>query len=393
MLEKTLLDRALRLIKVGSIRVTYWTGETITYGTGEEYAHLTIHKAKIVRALARNITLGFGEAYMNGDLDFEGDLAKIGKLATDNKRAMGSLMKLRPFFSRKLKTNDKKHQAKQIQHHYDLGNAFYKMWLDETMTYSCAYFKKPTDSLEQAQAQKLDHVLKKLQLKSGMTLLDIGSGWGQLLIKAAQDYGVTGHGITLSEEQFKLSTAKIKKLGLADKIKIELINYQDLAKRDMVFDRIVSVGMFEHVGRGNHSDYFRCVDKMLKPGGITVLHTITNQVDEASDPWIDKYIFPGGFLPSIGLVTRIYPQYEWQLLDYENLRLHYAMTLQEWRERYEGNKDKVVDLYGEKFYRMWNLYLAGSESGFRWGDLGLSQFVFSKGVNNDLPLTREHLYK
>jgi cyclopropane-fatty-acyl-phospholipid synthase len=392
MLEKTLLDRALRLIRVGSLRVTYWTGETITYGSGVEYFHLTINTAKAIRAMMRSMTLGFGESYMNGDIDIEGDMAMVGRLATDNKRAMGSLTRLGKLAPPKLKANKKRKQAKQIQHHYDLGNDFYELWLDDSMTYSCAYFKKPGDTLKQAQSQKLDHILKKLQLKADMTLLDIGSGWGQLLIKAAQDYGVTGHGITLSEEQFKLSTARIKALGLEKQIKIELINYQDLAKRGTQFDRVVSVGMFEHVGKGNHDDYFQSVDKLLKPGGITVLHTITNQTDASSDPWIDRYIFPGGFLPSVKTVVAISPKYNFQLLDYENLRLHYAMTLHEWRMRYEQNEVEVTKRYGEKFYRMWRLYLAGSESGFRWDDLGLSQFVFSKGIDNDLPLTREHLY-
>ena len=393
MLEKSLLNRALRLIRVGSLRVTYWTGETITYGSGDEYFHLTIHKSKAIRAMIRNMTLGFGESYMNGDIDIEGDMAMVGRLATDNKRAMGSLSRLRKLAPPKLKANKKRKQASQIQHHYDLGNDFYKLWLDDSMTYSCAYFKTPQDSLEQAQIQKLDHILKKLQLKPDMTLLDIGSGWGQLLIKAAQDYGTRGYGITLSEEQFKLSTARIKKLGLADKITIELVNYQDLAKRDVAFDRVVSVGMFEHVGKGNHEKYFKSVEKLLKPGGVTVLHTITNQTDASSDPWIDRYIFPGGFLPSVKTIVSISPKYDFQLLDYENLRLHYAMTLHEWRMRYEKNEEKVVTAYREKFYRMWRLYLAGSESGFRWDDLGLSQFVFSKGIDNDLPLTREHLYR
>ena len=393
MLEKSLLNRALRLIRVGSLRVTYWTGETITCGSGDEYFHLTIHKARAIRAMIRNMTLGFGESYMNGDIDIEGDMAMVGRLATDNKRAMGSLSRLSKLAPPKLKANKKRKQASQIQHHYDLGNDFYKLWLDESMTYSCAYFKTPQDTLEQAQIQKLDHILKKLQLKPDMTLLDIGSGWGQLLIKAAQVYGTRGYGITLSEEQFKLSTARIKELGLEDKITIELVNYQDLAKRDIAYDRVVSVGMFEHVGRGNHKKYFKSVKTLLKPGGITVLHTITNQTDASSDPWIDRYIFPGGFLPSVKTVVSISPKYDFQLLDYENLRLHYAMTLHEWRMRYEKNEEKVVEAYGEKFYRMWRLYLAGSESGFRWDDLGLSQFVFSKGIDNDLPLTREHLYR
>ena len=227
---------------------------------------------------------------MNGDIDYEGDLRMIGKLITDNQEIPKRLAKLKITAPQRLNPNHKSKQAKQIQHHYDLGNDFYKRWLDESMTYSCAYFKTPKDTLEKAQEQKLDHVLAKLQLKPGMTLLDIGSGWGQLLIRAAQKHGVTGHGITLSKEQYRHSKSLARKLDLADKLTFELINYQDLAERDVVYDRVVSVGMFEHVGRGNHEDYFRAVDKLLKPGGITVLHTISNQRPDPIDPWIDKYI-------------------------------------------------------------------------------------------------------
>jgi cyclopropane-fatty-acyl-phospholipid synthase len=393
MLEKALLNQALRLLKVGSLKVTYWTGETVTYGSGELYAHLTINNPKAIRALAKNPTLGFGEGYMNGDIDYEGDLRMVGKLVTDNQELPRKLAKLKIVAPQRLQRNRHSTQAKQIQHHYDLGNDFYRRWLDESMTYSCAYFKTPKDTLEQAQLQKLDHVLAKLQLKPGMTLLDIGSGWGQLLIRAAQEHGITGHGITLSKEQHRLSTAKAKQLGLADKLTFELINYQDLAKRDLVFDRVVSVGMFEHVGRGNHATYFEAVDKLLKPGGITLLHTISNQHPDPNDPWIDRYIFPGGYIPTVADIARISPRYGLRLLDYENLRLHYAMTLHEWSQRFEKHKAWVINHYDERFYRMWRLYLAGAESGFRWGDLGLSQFVFSKGVNNDLPLTRDHLYR
>jgi cyclopropane-fatty-acyl-phospholipid synthase len=393
MLEKALLNQVFRLIKVGSLKVTYWTGETVTFGSGQLYAHITVHNPKAIRAMAKAPTLGFGESYMNGDIDVDGDLQMVNKLIIDNPDIPKRLAKLKAVTPHSRYRNNKSTQAKQIQHHYDLGNDFYKRWLDESMTYSCAYFKTPKDSLEKAQEQKLDHVLAKLQLKPGMSLLDIGSGWGQLLIRAAQKHGVTGHGITLSKEQYKHSKALAKKLGLADKLTFELINYQDLAERGLVFDRVVSVGMFEHVGRGNHEAYFTAVDKMLKPGGITVLHTISGQHPDGTDPWIDRYIFPGGYLPTVAEVTHISPRYNLQLLDYENLRIHYAMTLHEWLRRYEEHAVWVLKHYDERFYRMWRMYLAVCEAGFRWGDLGLSQFVFSKGVNNDLPLTRDFLYR
>lgn len=392
-MEIALFNRALKLIKVGGIRVKYWDGTDLVFGPDKPWFTLKINHPRVIRAMSRNMTLGFGEAYMKGDIEVVGDLAEVGHLVGENQKAFNKLAVLDKLSFKKLKPNTKRNQSKHIQHHYDLGNDFYKLWLDTSMAYSCAYFKTPDDPLEIAQKQKIDYLLRKLQLVQGMTLLDIGSGWGELLVRAVQDYGVEGHGITLSQEQYTHCVARSEEMGLSDKLTFELINYQDLAERHIQFDRIISVGMYEHVGEHNQKDYFRAVDKLLIDGGITVLHCITNQTPTKSDPWIDKYIFPGGYLPAVETIAHIWPAFDLQLLDYENLRLHYAMTLREWAIRYEANKKTVVGMYGEEFYRMWKLYLAGSESGFRWGDLGLSQFVFSKGVNNDLPLTREHLYR
>ncbi|HEU0266036.1 MAG TPA: cyclopropane-fatty-acyl-phospholipid synthase family protein, partial [Candidatus Saccharimonadaceae bacterium] len=229
--------------------------------------------------------------------------------------------------------------------------------------------------------------------KEGMRLLDIGCGWGTLLITAARKYGVSGLGITLSENQQKYATEAAQRAGVADKVEFKLMNYQDLAEQHEMFDRIISVGMFEHVGKGNHETYFRAIDKMLRPKAISVLHCISHTHETPTDPWIDKYIFPGGYIPSVHGVVDHLPRHNLQLMDYENLRIHYAMTLDEWWVRFEKHKAEIIKMYDEKFYRMWRLYLASSSAAFRYGDLTLSQFVFTKGSNNDLPLTREFLYK
>jgi cyclopropane-fatty-acyl-phospholipid synthase len=391
MLEKTIISAMLKRLRVGGVRVIDWTGGDVNYGPDKPYLTLHIHHPRAVRAIVRNLTLGFGESYMNGDIDIDGDIRGLGKLISENQAAFShrTLGRL-PHVGRR---NTRSRQRKFVAHHYDLGNDFYKLWLDETMTYSCAYYHSPTDTLEAAQAQKLDYTLKKLQLKPGMALLDIGSGWGQLLIAAVQTYGVTGHGITLSQEQYELSREKVERLGLEDKITFELVNYQDLAERDIRFDRIISVGMYEHVGRGNHRDYFSAVDKLLKPGGITLLHTITNELETKSDPWIDKYIFPGGYIPSVRETIHLMPEYNMRLQDYENLRLHYALTLDEWLKRYDENSSTIIAKYGDGFYRMWRLYLAGSITGFRYDNLNLSQFVMTKGLVNDGPITRDFLYR
>ncbi len=391
MLEKQLLHQVLKRIKNGAIRVIYWDGDEEIYGVGKPVVNIKIKSPKAVRATLKDSSLGFGESYMNGSIDIEGPLDQINRLASENKPALKPLSKLR--WARAKNINIRSRQKQQIAHHYDISNGFYKLWLDKSLTYSCAYFRKTGDSLEKAQDQKVDHLLRKLQLKKGMRMLDIGCGWGTLLIRAAKKYGVTGMGITLSENQCKHAKQAAKKAGVEKQVKFKLLNYQDLAEQNEKFDRIISVGMFEHVGQNNHADYFKAVDTMLKPGSISVLHTITHTHETPADPWIDKYIFPGGYIPSIRETIARLPRHEFQLIDYENLRIHYAKTLDEWWRRFEKNKSKILKMYDEKFYRMWRLYLASSSAAFRYGDLSLSQFVFTKGLNNSLPLTREFLYK
>jgi len=341
--------------------------------------------------MLKELGLGFGESYMDGLIEVDGPLDQINRLADENKPAFKFMNRLR--FVRAKNLNVRDNQRNQIAHHYDIGNDFYKLWLDKSMTYSCAYFKTKNDTLEQAQSQKVEHALHKLQLQKGMSLLDIGCGWGTLMIHAAKEYGVSGLGITLSKNQQRQATTAAKKAGVDKLVKFKLMNYQDLAETDRQFDRIISVGMFEHVGQRNHAGYFAAVDKMLKPKGISVLHTITHSCEIPPDPWIDKYIFPGGYIPSVRETVAHLPDFNFQLLDYENLRMHYAMTLDEWWRRYEMHKDTVLKMFDERFYRMWQLYLASSSAAFRYGQLTLSQFVFSKGLNNELPLTRDFLYK
>jgi cyclopropane-fatty-acyl-phospholipid synthase len=391
MIEKTLIDTMLSKIQVGAVRVVYWDDDVRLYGTGEPYFTMQFKSAAVVRSMLVNLTLGFGEGYMNGLIEIDGPLSNIGRLVSENQAAFGGVQL--PSFTRHLHRNIKSKQQHYIQHHYDLGNDFYKLWLDTSLTYSCAYFRTAHDTLETAQKQKVQLILRKLQLQKGQRMLDIGSGWGTLLITAAKQYNVTGLGITLSKEQLKRSRQAAKEAGVDKKIQFELCNYQDLATRGETFDRIVSVGMFEHVGRGNHRHYYDAVVRMLADGGVSVLHTITAETEKPTDPWIDKYIFPGGYLPSVREVVSALPKYDLRLLDYENLRLHYAMTLEEWQRRFHMHRPAVIKKYDERFYRMWDLWLASSAASFRYGDVNLSQFVLSKGVNNDLPLTREFLYK
>jgi len=392
MVEKKLFEQLIKRLKRGTVTVHYWDGKTKEYGYGEPHADMTITDPKVVRAMFKNVSLGAGEAYMDKSLLLEPLDAFLNIMYLNIDELIEPIQKLNP--QSMLSRNTRKKQADYIEHHYDLGNDFYKLWLDnDTMAYTCAYFRTPNDTLEMAQSQKMDHVLRKLQLQKGMEIAELGCGWGRLLIRAAKKSGVSGVGVTLSREQHKYANEQAKKEGVDHLVHFELMNYQELAEQGKQYDRVYSVGLFEHVGRGNQNEYFTAVDTLLKPGGISFLHCITSQVERTTDAWTDKYIFPGGHIHSVSGMVSYLPPYHFRLLDYESLRLHYALTLDEWWRRFEEHKDEVIAMFDERFYLMWRFWLAASSANFRYGEMDLSQLVFSKGINNELPLTREHIYK
>ncbi len=357
-----------------------------TIGEGNPEFTIVVNKDIPKKDILISAELALGEAYMRGDIEIEGDLFKalcivLGQVNKDsiNKKVLSSL------FNMGLR---KKDQKQQVSSHYDLGNDFYSLWLDPTMSYSCAYFKEDNDSLETAQYQKVHHILDKLHLQEGMTLLDIGCGWGFLLIEAARKYGVKGYGCTLSEEQWKKGQARIKEFGLEGQVEIELIDYRDLAVSGRQFDRMVSVGMLEHVGRPNLPIYMEDASSMLKDGGLFLLHYISDPAEKETSAWIRKYIFPGGSLPSLREMIGFAYQYDMNVLDVENLRFHYYKTLMHWYNNFQGVRDQVERVRGSEFVRMWDLYLCGCAAGFYIGNMDLHQILMTKGINNDLPLTR-----
>ena len=392
MISKAVFDQILNRLQTGSVEVDYWGEENKVYGHGQPAVKLTFNDPKVIKDILHRFDLGFGEAYMDGRVEISPDqLINLMQLTNQNaalvKDSFGKRMGYR------FETNAKKHQQRQIQSHYDLGNDFYKLWLDDTMTYTCAYYKTPTDTLEQAQRQKIDHVLRKLQLQKDHEFVDIGCGWGHLVVRAAKLYGAMGLGVTLSHEQYVFATELAKKEDVANLAQFKQMNYQDLIPSKKQYDRVVSVGILEHVGRGNHRQYFDVVDGLLKPGGVSVLHSITQQVEANMPAWIDKYVFPGGYIPSLREIIGLIPEYGFRTVDVENLRPHYALTLREWLRRFENHLPEITKMYDERFVRMWRLYLAGSVGAFETGGNDLSQIIFTKGINNDLPLTRDFLTK
>lgn len=385
MLEENVMIQFLRKFDAVPFNVKL-EGKSYQIGDGNPAFTVKFHKMIPLNELLTSTSLALGEAYMDGNLEVEGDLyealdlfmGQMGKFSTDQ----NALKKL--IFT----SMSRKNQEKEVQSHYDIGNDFYKLWLDETMSYSCGYFKSEDDSLYQAQVNKVDYILKKLCLKEGMNLLDIGCGWGFLLIEAAKKYGIHGLGITLSREQHDEFKRRIEAEGLTDQLEVRLMDYRDLEKTDLQFDRIVSVGMVEHVGRGNYQQFIDCAAHVLKPGGLFLLHFISALKEHPGDPWIKKYIFPGGVVPSLREMLTCMAEADFHTLDIENLRNHYNRTLLCWERSFREHAGEVRQMFDERFVRMWDMYLSSCAATFHNGIIDIHQILMSKGVNNDLPMVR-----
>ena len=360
--------------------------ESMIVGRDRPEFTITLNEDLDKKELLTSTSLALGEAYMKEELEVDRDLYEVlnlflgqmGKFKMD-KSALKKLI---------LTSKAKKNQEKEVRFHYDIGNEFYRLWLDETMSYYCGYFKNAEDTLYDAQVNKADHILEKLQLQEGMTLLDIGCGWGFLLMRAAKKYGIKGTGITLSKEQYQKFSEDIEREGLKDRLQVELMDYRDLKHSGVQFDRVVSVGMLEHVGRGNYELFMENAEAVLKPEGLFLLHYISAQKEHEGDPWIKKYIFPGGTIPSLREIIDILPEYEFHVLDIESLRRHYNRTLLCWRENFLKHRAEIARMQGEEFTRMWELYLASCAATFNNGIIDLHQILTSKGINNRLPMTR-----
>lgn len=355
-------------------------------GEGQPQFSVFFKEPLPVTKLLTNTSITLGEAYMDGNIEIDHNFFEVLTyiLSQDNKFT-SEKSRFTKFMAA---ASSKSKQAADVRKHYDIGNDFYKLWLDSTMSYSCAYFKDPNDTLEQAQQHKIDYILEKLYLKEGMNLLDIGCGWGSILIAAAKKYKVKGVGITLSQQQYEKFTKQIIKEDLEDLLTVRLMDYRDLPELNQKFQRIVSVGMLEHVGRTNYPAFIDSATKVLDDGGLFLLHFIS-QVKEVSDyGWIQKYIFPGGEIPSLREIIHLMSDSNMRVLDVEDLRRHYTKTLLCWAQNFMDKLPEVRQMFDEKFIRMWKLYLYGCAAAFWVGNIEIHQVLLSKGINNDLPMTR-----
>ena len=372
-------------------RIKLWDGTEVTVGKAPLFTLWFKSKSALARTV-KDQFLGFGEAYMAGEIEIEGDMQLLWRMGhlmgfADQPLSLMEKLKFAVFALSHRNTLDQ--SRKNISEHYDLGNDLYQIFLDETMAYTCAYFHSPDQTLEQAQLNKYDHVCRKLMLTPGQTMADLGCGWGGLLIHAAQNYGITGIGVTLSKEQHKFAQERTKALGLEDRIQFHVRDYREVTG---TFDAVSSIGMLEHVGKGFIPEKVKKIKEIVKPGGLAVLHFIGNDIPYPDDPWTAKYIFPGYHAPVLDHVIRELAGVGQSILDVENLRMHYVHTLRHWLGRFEANREKIEAMYDKTFYRCWQIYLSVGISSFEYGGNRLFQILFSNGLNNDLPLTRERLY-
>jgi cyclopropane-fatty-acyl-phospholipid synthase len=378
-------------------RLRLWNGQSYDFGTFEKPA-VTLHlKSAAAAPLLLDPSLdSLGEAYVSNRIDVEGkltDIIDIGyALAKVSADAPRRLQRVARYF-----THSKSSDKKSIQYHYDVSNEFYALWLDPGMVYSCAYFENGYEDLSTAQSKKIDHILTKIQLERGQTLLDIGCGWGALVIRAAQQYGARCVGITLSKNQFDWATERVKAAGLTDRVEIRLQDYRDVTGQ---FDRITSVGMFEHVGRRNLPEYFTRVHDLLADDGIVMNHGITSTDPGSGETacgggeFIDRYVFPGGELPHLSLALHAMQEGGIEAVDVENLRRHYARTLRMWTDNYEANSVKLRQLVSEEKFRIWRVYLAGCAYAFENDDVAIYQIVGHKAGRpaSSLPWSRRYIY-
>jgi len=385
-----------KLLTKGRVTVISPGGSQATYGPGGgREMTIRLHDKRVEFEIVRNPRLGFGEAFMDGRLTIEGgdileflEMVVGGNRWEDGNEGRRALNKGKLLLKNMWRRNSPLKSRRNVAHHYDIGNDLYRLFLDDDLQYSCAYFTDPGSSLEQAQAEKKAHIAAKLYLKPGQRILDIGCGWGGTALYLNRVAGVQVLGVTLSEEQLKVARRRADEAGVADQVRFELIDYRSVEGQ---FDRIVSIGMFEHVGAAHYEEFFATCHNLLAPDGVMLLHTIGRFGDsDAPDPFTDKYIFPGYHLPSMSEMFAASQKVRLITSDFETLRLHYAYTLRHWLERTRAAKADIVRLHDERFFRLWEFYLAGAILMFDSGGAGNFQVQYVRD-RAALPITRAYM--
>ena len=387
-----------RLISYGTLTLITPDGRTETFGEAGAGPNATIRLRRTIgwRALFHpDRTLG--EGYTDGDITLEQgtlrdllDILMVSRMRVDDSSLLGRMLNVTANVAKHTQGLNRIGRAERnVRHHYDISHKLYESFLDSDMQYSCAYWPEGTQSLEEAQLEKKRHIARKLRLEPGMTVLDIGSGWGGLALHLAREHGVKVTGVTLSKDQFETSTRRAAEAGLADRVTFKFLDYR---LESGTFDRVVSVGMFEHVGRASYPEFFRHVRNALNPDGIALLHTIAKLYGSgAGDEWTRLYIFPGGYLPTLSEVVPAFERVGLGLTDLEVWRLHYAKTLRAWDDRFQKHRGELAADLDERFQRMWEFYLQSSERSFAHGGLCVLQFQFSRDLSA-VPITRDYIY-
>ncbi|HXQ21283.1 MAG TPA: cyclopropane-fatty-acyl-phospholipid synthase family protein [Candidatus Acidoferrales bacterium] len=382
-----LMRALLRLMGDPAIRVVLWNGERIDPVDAEPVATVRIEDRRTLLRLVYHPELEFGEAYTDGRLQVDGDL--VGLLETAFGTPMSPWAERFLCRSRRPRANTLRGSRANIHHHYDLGNDFYRIWLDERLLYTCAYFPTPTASLEAAQVAKMELVCRKVGLQPGARVVEAGCGWGALALYMARNHGVSVRAFNISHEQIAYARGQAGAEGLSDRVEFIEDDYRNVSGQ---YDAFVSVGMLEHVGADHYRELGRIIDRCLPAHGRGFIHTIGRNRPLPFNTWTEKRIFPGAYPPTLREMMTILEPYGFSVLDVENLRLHYATTLRHWLGRFEHAADRVAAMFDERFVRAWRLYLAGSVAAFSTGSLQLFQLSFARSRHNAIPWTRAHLY-
>lgn len=385
-LERQLMIYLLNSLGDPPVRVTFWNGETVTTSKDPPVAEVCFHDRAAFLKIVLDPETYFGDSYSAGQIDVQGDLVRM--LEALFSRADAPFSNKRRFTLRNRNTITGSRQ--NIHQHYDLGNSFYRLWLDERLAYTCAYFHDPEMSLEDAQLAKMDHVCRKLRLQPGERVIEAGCGWGSLALHMAARYGVQVRAYNISHEQIAYAREAAERTGLAGMVEFVEDDYRNIQG---VCDAFVSVGMLEHVGIENYRQLGAVINQCLTPSGRGLIHTIGRHRTIPFNRWLGTQVFPGAEFPTLRDMMDVFEPFDFSVLDVENLRLHYALTLRHWLTRFERVSRQVADMFDERFVRAWRLYLAASIPAFSCGWVQLFQVVFNRFSDNNIPWTRAHLYE